>query len=76
MKKVSIYRCKVAVKDCQDCYSIILNVSFEILFSFCKSSLEKRLLKFDQELLGSWKKVTIHAIVYQRTRRILRAKFR
>ena len=35
---------------------LLLNHSFTLLFAFCKLSLKKRLLKFDQELSASWKK--------------------
>ena len=42
-------RCKVAVKDSQDCDLIILSHCFTLSFAFCKLSLKNRLLKFDQE---------------------------
>ena len=72
----SKFQTKVAAKDFQDCDSIILNHSFTLLFAFCKLSFKKRLLKFDQELSVCWKKVTVYAIGYQRTGRILLATFR
>ena len=55
----SKFRCKVAVKDSQDCDSIVFNHFFTLSFAFRKLSLKKCLLKFDQELSACWKKVTV-----------------